>query len=63
MEENTINDNIKANSCTIDVYESIPPNYDLINHVYRGNGISCGERGQQGNPSLRIPEKYWNLLR
>jgi demethylmenaquinone methyltransferase/2-methoxy-6-polyprenyl-1,4-benzoquinol methylase len=36
MAENKINDNNKSEFLHDDVYESIPPNYDLINHLFTG---------------------------
>ncbi len=36
MAENTVNGNNKSEFLHDDVYESIPPNYDLINHLFTG---------------------------
>jgi demethylmenaquinone methyltransferase/2-methoxy-6-polyprenyl-1,4-benzoquinol methylase len=36
MAGNTINDSNKSEFLHDDVYESIPPNYDLINHLFTG---------------------------
>jgi demethylmenaquinone methyltransferase / 2-methoxy-6-polyprenyl-1,4-benzoquinol methylase len=61
MAENKISDNNKSEFLHDDVYESIPPNYDLINHLFTG-GMDIRWRKRAARETVASnPEKILDI--
>jgi len=61
MSENTSNDNNKSEFLHDEVYESIPPNYDLINHLFTG-GMDIRWRKKAAKETVALcPEKILDI--